>query len=107
MTLEFAPFIPWIAIAALAVLAIVLSVLGFLRGVRGTAIRLAASIAVLAALANPLLLQEERDPLTTVVPVIVDRSQSSRSPAVSSRPIRRCRPSATASAASQYRAAHR
>lgn len=76
MTLEFAPFIPWIAIAALAVLAIVLSVLGFLRGVRGTAIRLAASIAVLAALANPLLLQEERDPLTTVVPVIVDRSQS-------------------------------
>ena len=76
MTLEFAPFIPWIAIGLLAVLAVVLSVLGFLRGVRGTAIRLAASTAVLAALANPLLLQEERDPLTTVVPVIVDRSQS-------------------------------
>ncbi|RKE84135.1 hypothetical protein DFO46_0897 [Rhizobium sp. AG855] len=76
MTLEFAPFIPWLAIAILAVLATLLATLGFLRGLRGTAIRFTASLAVLAALANPLLLQEERDPLTTVVPVIVDRSQS-------------------------------
>lgn len=76
MTIEFSPFIPWAIIAVLAVLAIGIASLGFLRGVRGTAIRLAASFAVLAALANPLFLQEERDPLTTVVPVIVDRSQS-------------------------------
>lgn len=76
MTLEFAPFIPWLVIAILAVLATGLAILGFLRGLRGTAIRFTASLAVLAALANPLLLQEERDPLTTVVPVIVDRSQS-------------------------------
>ncbi len=76
MTLEFAPFIPWLVIAFLAVLATLLAVIGFLRGLRGTAIRFTASLAVLAALANPLLLQEERDPLTTVVPVIVDRSQS-------------------------------
>jgi hypothetical protein len=76
MTLEFAPFIPWLVIAILAVLATLLATLGFLRGLRGTAIRFTASLAVLAALANPLLLQEERDPLTTVVPVIVDRSQS-------------------------------
>lgn len=76
MMLEFAPFIPWLAIAILAALATGLAILGFLRGLRGTAIRFTASLAVLAALANPLLLQEERDPLTTVVPVIVDRSQS-------------------------------
>lgn len=76
MTLEFAPFIPWLVIAILAVLATGLAILGFLRGLRGTAIRFTASLAVLAALANPLLLQEERDPMTTVVPVIVDRSQS-------------------------------
>lgn len=76
MTLEFAPFIPWFVIAVLAVLATGLAILGFLRGLRGTTIRFTASLAVLAALANPLLLQEERDPLTTVVPVIVDRSQS-------------------------------
>lgn len=76
MTLEFAPFIPWLVIAVLAVLATGLAILGFLRGLRGTTIRFTASLAVLAALANPLLLQEERDPLTTVVPVIVDRSQS-------------------------------
>ncbi|MGL3604902.1 hypothetical protein ACSV9I_00160 [Rhizobium sp. G187] len=76
MTIEFSPFIPWAIIAVLAVLAIAISGLGFLRGVRGTAIRLGASFAVLAALANPLLMQEEREPLTTIVPVIVDRSQS-------------------------------
>lgn len=76
MTLEFAPFIPWLVIAVLAVLATGLAILGFMRGLRGTTIRFTASLAVLAALANPLLLQEERDPLTTVVPVIVDRSQS-------------------------------
>ena len=76
MTLEFAPFIPWLAIGVLAVLALALSILGMVRHVRGTLIRFAASAAVLAALANPLLLQEDREALSTVVPVIVDRSQS-------------------------------
>ncbi|TPP11637.1 hypothetical protein [Rhizobium glycinendophyticum] len=76
MTLEFAPFIPWIAIIILAVLATLLAALGLLRGLRGTLLRFTASLAVLAALANPELLREEREPLTTIVPVIVDRSQS-------------------------------
>jgi hypothetical protein len=76
MTVEFAPFIPWIAIGILSVLAVLLLTLGLFRSVRGTVIRFAASAAVLAALANPLLLQEDREALTTVVPVIVDRSQS-------------------------------
>ncbi|QLF70999.1 hypothetical protein FE840_016390 [Peteryoungia desertarenae] len=80
MTISFVPFIPWSIIAALAALAIGLSALGFFRRIRGTAVRLAASAAVLAALANPLLLQEDREALTTVVPVIVDRSQSQQIP---------------------------
>ena len=76
MTVEFSPFIPWLAITILAVLALGLLTLGLFRNVRGTIIRFVASAAVLAALANPLLLQEDRETLTTVVPVIVDRSQS-------------------------------
>ncbi len=76
MTLDFAPFLPWFALLALAVVALALSTLGFARGVRGTGIRLLAFLAVLAALSNPLLMQEDREALSTVVPVIVDRSQS-------------------------------
>ncbi|MCM2477695.1 hypothetical protein HGO38_30055 [Rhizobium sp. CG5] len=80
MTLEFAPFLPWTALAALAVLSLALAVLGLARSVRGTGFRLLALAALIAALANPLLLQEDRDPLSTVVPIIVDRSQSQDTP---------------------------
>ncbi|PJI43140.1 MAG: hypothetical protein CTR54_11805 [Rhizobium sp.] len=80
MTLQFAPFIPWFILLALAVLALILATAGFARGVRGTGVRLLASAAVLAALANPLLMQEDREALSTVVPVIVDRSQSQETP---------------------------
>ncbi|MBV2187324.1 MAG: hypothetical protein KUL88_22630, partial [Rhizobium sp.] len=80
MTLQFAPFVPWFVLLALAVLALILATAGFARGVRGTGIRLLASAAVLAALANPLLMQEDREALSTVVPVIVDRSQSQETP---------------------------
>ncbi|HCL64501.1 MAG TPA: hypothetical protein DIC56_06570 [Rhizobium sp.] len=76
MTVEFAPFLPWSFLLALGVLALLLAILGFYRGVRGASLRLAASLAVLAALANPLLLREDREALSTVVPIIVDRSQS-------------------------------
>ena len=80
MTLHFAPFVPWFVLLALAVLALILATAGFACGVRGTGIRLLASAAVLAALANPLLMQEDREALSTVVPVIVDRSQSQETP---------------------------
>ena len=76
MTIEFAPFLPLPFLAAFAVIALALAALGFRASVRGTTLRLLAALAVLAALANPLLLQENREQLTTVVPVVVDRSQS-------------------------------
>lgn len=76
MTLTFAPFLPWIVIAVLAVAALALSFIGLWRGVRGAWLRGLALVALLAAIANPLLTQEEREPLSTIVPVIVDRSQS-------------------------------
>ena len=76
MTLTFAPFLPWIVIAVLAVAALALSFIGLWRGVRGAWLRGLALAALLAAIANPLLTQEEREPLSTIVPVIVDRSQS-------------------------------
>jgi hypothetical protein len=76
MTIEFAPFFPWLVLAALGVLAIILTTLAFWRGVRGASIRTLALAALLLALANPTLNQEDREQLSTIVPVIVDRSQS-------------------------------
>ncbi|MCF6367421.1 hypothetical protein [Rhizobium halophilum] len=76
MTIEFSPFFPWAVMAVLAVLAAILATLGFWRGVRGALLRTVALAALLLALANPLLTQEDREQLTTVVPIVVDRSQS-------------------------------
>ncbi len=76
MTLDFSPLIPWPYLAALALAAIVLSALGFWRGIRGAAFRTAALAALCLAIANPVFFQEEREPLSTIVGVVVDRSQS-------------------------------
>lgn len=76
MSLSFSPFLPWWAIAVLAVVALAFALVGFRKGIRGTSLRLIAFAALIAALTNPLLLSEDRDALSTIVPVIVDRSQS-------------------------------
>ncbi|OHV84355.1 hypothetical protein [Rhizobium sp. LCM 4573] len=76
MTLEFAPFFSWSILAGLAVLAVVLAALAFWRGVRGATLRALALAFLLLALANPFLAQEDREQLSTIVPIIVDRSQS-------------------------------
>jgi hypothetical protein len=76
MTIEFAPFFSWPILAALGLLAVFLAVLALWRRVRGAAVRTLALAALVLALANPTLLQEDREQLSTIVPVIVDRSQS-------------------------------
>lgn len=76
MSIEFAPFLPWPVLAALAIAAALLSTLSLWRGIRGAGLRTVALAALLMALANPLLMQEDREQLSTVVPIVVDRSQS-------------------------------
>ncbi|CAN7408713.1 hypothetical protein [Pararhizobium sp. LjRoot238] len=76
MTLDFSPLLPWPFIAVLALIAVLLSALGFWRGVRGAAFRTAALATLCLAIANPVFFQEEREPLSTIVGVVVDRSQS-------------------------------
>ena len=76
MDLTFAPLLPlWAIYAALAgVLA--LMVIGYMSRMRATTLRTAAGLLLVAAIANPTVSREERSTLTTIVPVIVDRSQS-------------------------------
>ncbi|KQV38270.1 MULTISPECIES: hypothetical protein [unclassified Rhizobium] len=76
MTLSFSPLLPWIVIGVLAAIAVLLSAIGLWRGVRGAVLRSFALAALVLALANPVFFQEEREPLSTVVAVVVDRSQS-------------------------------
>jgi hypothetical protein len=76
MNLEFAPFLPLAVLAALGVFAAILVLLSLWRGLRGSLLRGLALAALLLALSNPTLTQEDRQPLSTVVPIVVDRSQS-------------------------------
>lgn len=80
MTLDFQPFLPWTILIAFAVVMAIVVIFAIWRRLRGAWLRALAAVALLAALANPLLLQEDRDQLSTIVPVIVDRSQSQQTP---------------------------
>ncbi|WP_375310589.1 hypothetical protein WHZ77_26105 [Bradyrhizobium sp. A5] len=74
--IAFTPLVPaivlWLALAAIVVIAIVLLV----ARARGAAVRVAALALFLLALANPSFTREERDPLTSVAAVVVDKSPS-------------------------------
>jgi hypothetical protein len=75
-SIEFIPFVPWSVLWALAALGAVLLALLFWRSRRGTMFRLASYALLLLAIANPHLKQEEREPLSDVVAVVLDDSQS-------------------------------
>ncbi|EKF17402.1 membrane protein [Nitratireductor pacificus] len=75
-SLSFEPFFSWPILAALLIPVALLALAGLWTGQRGAWLRLAALAALGAALANPVLLDEEREPLKSVVAVVVDESQS-------------------------------
>src|SRR5215510_13889987 len=74
--IAFTPLVPtivlWIALAAIVVIAALL----LLGRSRGAAVRVAALALILLALANPSFTREDRDPLTSVAAVVVDKSPS-------------------------------
>src|SRR5258706_705245 len=74
--IAFTPLVPslvlWIALAAIAVIAVLL----LLGGARGAAVRVAALALILLALANPSFTREDREPLSSVAAVVIDKSPS-------------------------------
>ncbi len=72
----FAPLISTPILWAALVLACVLAVLLFVTRSRGAVIRALALGLIVLALANPSLTREDRDPLSSVAVVIVDKSPS-------------------------------
>jgi hypothetical protein len=74
--ISFSPLVPIEFIWAAAVIAAVVAVLLALTRSRGAAIRAGALALMVLALANPSLTREDRDPLTSVAVVVVDKSPS-------------------------------
>ena len=74
--IAFTPLIPspvlWTALAAIVVIAVLL----LLGRPRGAWLRLSALLLLLLALANPSFTREEREPLSSVAAVVVDKSPS-------------------------------
>ena len=75
-SLSFEPLLPWLWTAIILLPVAALVVAGIALGRRGALIRLLALAALALALVNPVLLDEERDPLKSVVALVIDRSQS-------------------------------
>ena len=75
-SLSFEPLLSWIWIAAIMVPVALLVFASLFLRMRGSFLRVAALAALGIALANPVLLDEEREPLQSVVALVVDRSQS-------------------------------
>ena len=75
-SIDFAPLIPMPLFWVLLALAALLIGLLLFRRTRGASLRSLAVIAVLLALANPTLREEERDYLANIAIVVVDESTS-------------------------------
>jgi hypothetical protein len=76
--LVFDPLVPWPVLAGLAVFAGVLVGLAVWRGLWGWPLRAGAALALLAALGNPVLQEEQRKPLSDIVILVVDESASQK-----------------------------
>lgn len=74
--LDIAPLLPLWAIGALGVVALAAVIALAVMRTRGAALRAAALALLLVALVNPSLTQEDREGLTNVLAVVVDRSTS-------------------------------
>ena len=74
--ISFAPLVPDYAMWSALAVAVVLAILLLVSRSRGAFVRAGALALFVLALANPSLTREDRDPLTSVAIVVVDKSAS-------------------------------
>jgi len=75
-TLSYEPFLPLSALIALAVIAIALTAVALYASQRGALLRGLALAALFAALLNPSVNQEVREPMSDIAVVLIDQSAS-------------------------------
>lgn len=76
LKVALAPLIPLWALLVLAAAAALICLLGIIWRARGSWLRLCFSLVMLALLANPAVVREQREPLKDLAIVMVDRSPS-------------------------------
>jgi hypothetical protein len=74
--ISFAPLVPAYIVWAAAAVAFAISLLLVLSRTRGALVRSTAIALFLLALANPSITREDREPLTSVAAVVIDKSAS-------------------------------
>ncbi len=78
LSIDWLPLVPWPLLAGLAAIAVLLAGFALWRRAPGVWWRSLVFTVLLAALANPTLVREERETLTDVALVVVDRSPSQK-----------------------------
>lgn len=78
MDVIFDPLLPWTVLTAATAIAIAFVIFAVWRGLAGWWLRGPALAVLLVALANPSLQDEDRDPLSDIVVMVVDESASQR-----------------------------
>jgi hypothetical protein len=73
-SLTFAPLVPWAVLAALALLTGAICALGIWRRARGILWRGALLSLGILALANPMVVREQRQPLGDIAMLLIDRT---------------------------------
>ncbi len=74
MDVVFDPLLPWSVLYVAAAITVLFAILAIWRGLGGWWLRAPAMAVLLIALANPSLQDEERDPLSDIVVLVVDES---------------------------------
>ena len=76
VSVAFDPLLPWPVLIALGAVGLALVLLGLRARARGLTWRFLAVIVVLAALANPALIEEQRKPIADIALIVTDDSDS-------------------------------
>ena len=76
LSLSFTPLLPWPVLAGLGLVVLVLAVLAFAARGRTASLRALVLALVLAALTNPALVREDREPVKDIAAIVVDRTGS-------------------------------
>lgn len=75
-SISFAPLVPVYVLWAAAAVAVIMSALLLFIGSRGALLRSTAMAFLILALANPSFTREDREPIPSVVAVVIDKSPS-------------------------------
>ena len=75
-TFDFSPLLPMPVLIAAAIVSVIVIWLGFAGRARGATLRAVTVATLLLALANPALVEEQREPLKDVAVIVVDETPS-------------------------------